>query len=106
MTDLEQLKALLSINGTDEDTMLTTYLNLAKMKILQKLYPFGIPNGVEDIPSRYEARKIEIAMHLYLRRGSEGELTDTENGITRQYARGTVPPELLSDIPSFVEVLR
>lgn len=106
MTQLEQLKSLLVISGTSEDTMLATYLNLAKLKILNKMYPFGIPTEVTDIPSQYKAREIEIAMVMYLKRGAEGQLTNTENGITRQYARGDIPAELLSDIPSYVGVVK
>lgn len=105
MTELEQLKSLLVINNTDEDAMLTTYLNLAGMKILHKMYPFGQPDDAE-VPSRYKSRQIEIAMYMYLKRGAEGQLTMTENGITRQYARGDIPAEMLSDIPSFVRVVK
>lgn len=105
MTELDMLKSLLEINDTEQDDMLNTYLTLAENKILHKMYPFGIPEDVSGIPSRYLSRKVEIAEYLYLKRGGEGELTHTENGITRQYARGDIPAELINDIPSFVKGL-
>ena len=106
MSRLSQLKVLLADVGINEDDeLLSTYLDFAGQKILHKMYPFGMPDEVTDVPFRYQSRQVEIALQMFLKRGAEGELTHTENGITRQCARGDIPSELLSDIPSFVKGL-
>lgn len=96
-TELESLKLLVSpTNLSDEE--LTQYLEIATDKILNRLYPFGRPEGVEDIPTRYRSNKLNIACYLANKRGAEGETSHSENGVARTYSSADVPAELLDDI--------
>lgn len=105
MTDNRLFNLKVMLDPAPSDDVCLAYLDFAKDKILDKMYPFGIPDEVDDVPRKYWTRQCEIATLMYLKRGAEGELTHTENGITRQYANGDVPREYLKDIPSFVRGL-
>ena len=81
--------------GHDDTELLSTYLDLAGEKILNRRYPYGAPEGAEVEP-RWYGIQLEIAVYLFNHRGSEGESLHSENGISRSYGGQTdVPPELL-----------
>lgn len=98
---LTKLKTLLGIVNQDEDDLLLLYIDLANDAVLKRLYPFG---NLEEatVPPEYDSYVLRIAEYLYLRRGSEGETTHTENGVTRAYESGAIPNSMLKDIVPFV----
>lgn len=96
MTDAEKLKMVKAMTGeTDEDT-LSTYLSIAGNKVCRKAYPFD--PTVTAVPDRYAHIQVEIAAYLVNKRGAEGETAHSENGISRSYEDGDVPPTLLREI--------
>ena len=96
MTDAEKLKMVKAMTGeTDEDT-LSTYLSIAGNKVLKRAYPFN--STVTVVPDRYAYNQVEIAAYLVNKRGAEGETAHSENGISRSYEDGDVPPTLLREI--------
>ncbi len=97
---LERLKLLLNISDASEDNLLSVYLRIAEEKILNRLYPFGYEHST--VPSKYSFKVIEIAQYLYLRRGSEGETSHSENGVSRSYESADVPETMLSSISPMV----
>lgn len=100
---LEQLKSLLGISGTDEDAMLLTLLSISAQKVLDRLYPFD--DTMTSIPSRYVSKQVEIAVWLYNKRGAEGQVAHSENGINRAYESADIPDSLLAGITPKVGVL-
>lgn len=100
MTDQEKLAALRSMVGDrDADSVLLTYLNLAGKKIITKAYPYK--SDVTDVPSQYEYLQIEIAAYMMNKRGAEGQVTHTENGLQRQYENADVPYSMLKTITPY-----
>lgn len=92
--------ALVQVYVGDQSGIVTpqlceSYLALAKSEILNRLHPFGVPDGVDDIPNRYDYTQCKYAAYCILKRGAEGEFTHTENGIARQYNSET---EILNEI--------
>ena len=67
------------------DDVVTLYLQDAKDAIMQRLYPFGVPQDAE-FPHKYETLSCKLAVRYISRRGAEGEDTHNENGINRSYA--------------------
>jgi hypothetical protein len=89
-------------DSTIDSSIITVYLSLASKRILQRLYPFD--STQTTLPSEYEYMQCELASRMYLRRGAEGEMSHSENGISRSY--GTVNDEdILSQIVPFVQVM-
>ena len=101
----EVKRALLSsmTDETDADT-LSAYLELARLEVLNRLYPFQKNHEGAQIPSRYDAVQIRIAAYHLNKRGAEGESQHTENGITRIYEAGDTPPSLYREIVPFASL--
>ena len=84
------------------DDVITAYLNLALQKILDRLYPFG--SQTAELSSNYDMLQCELAVRMIARRGGEGEINHSENGISRTWAN-VDDEDLLSRVVPFVGVL-
>lgn len=96
MTDTEKLTMLKAMTSEKDESVLSTYLSIAGNKILKRAYPFN--STVTVVPDRYAYNQVEIAAYLVNKRGAEGETAHSENGISRSYEDGDVPPTLLREI--------
>jgi len=103
MTDAERLKMLEHLTGETDQGVLSTYLFLAKGKVLSQAFPFG---GAEEVPAEYETVWIEIAVFMLNKRGAEGEQRHSENGVDRTYDNSDIPKELLRKIVPKAGVMR
>lgn len=86
MTSAEKRAALAAslAPDTDTDEVLDNVLADAEALVLNRMYPFGYPDGTV-VPTRYERIQIQLAAELYSRRGAEGQTGHSENGITRNW---------------------
>ena len=86
MTSAEKRAALATTLAPDTDTdeVLDGVLADAEALVLNKMYPFGYPDGL-TVPSRYERIQIQLAAELYSKRGAEGQTGHSENGISRTW---------------------
>ena len=80
------------------DSVLSAFIIMAGDAILQKMYPFGVPDDVTEVPEKYHVKQCKIAVYLYNRQGSEGETYHSENGINLTYASADVPADMLKGI--------
>lgn len=78
------------------DDVLKAYLTIAGKKIIERRYPFD--DTVTEVPSRYGVLQCEISAYLLNKRGAEGEVAHSENGINRTYENADVPESMLSDV--------
>lgn len=84
MTALERLKLRLSDDDAQySDAVLTDSLESAKAAILARRYPVG--EFPEELPNRYADLQVRIAVVLISQRGAEGEVSHSENGVTRTW---------------------
>ena len=109
MTEVEKLSLLRVMVGqpnTDEnwtDNVLISYLKIAGDKIIKRAYPYD--DTVEEVPRRYGVLQCEIALYLLNKRGAEGEVSHSENGVNRTYENADIPESLLREVITHVEVL-
>ena len=111
MTLEDKITALRSMMGEsdDSDVVLTVYLDLAKHKILNRMYQFPDDYAYSDdmdIPDRYASIQLNIACYMLNKRGAEGEIQHIENGIHRNYGSSEVPDSMLKDVIPFARVIR
>lgn len=87
MNDAEKLTVFHAMIAPDEETdeTLNATLALAGSMILNRMYPFGYPDGMK-VPARYDRLQLELAVELYTKKGAEGQASHTENGTTRTWA--------------------
>ena len=83
--------------GETDDVKLSAYLSMAELEILNRMYPYKDVTGL-TVPSRYYGVQVEIAAYHLNKRGAEGEVSHSENGITRMYENGDTPLSLLRQI--------
>ena len=108
MTEVEKLSMLRVMvgqpNGGDwSDEVLVSYLAIAGREIINRAYPYD--DTVTEVPRRYSYLQCDIACYLLNRRGSEGQLSHSENGISRSYASADVPESMLSEVVPHVGVI-
>ena len=99
------VQTLLENDSAATSALVGVYLDDAQAAILRRLYPFGIPDGVDSVPDIYAMLWCKLAMRYFLRRGAEGEIAHDENGINRQY--GSVSDEdLLREVTPYAWVAK
>jgi hypothetical protein len=104
MTQAEKLQLLKAMVGeSDTEEVLLTYLNVAGSKIINRAYPYGTEET--EVPTRYEFLQCEIAAYLLNKRGAEGQLIHSENGISRSYGSADVPEAMLNAVTPMVGVI-
>lgn len=92
------------VESTDSNEVLLTYLKIAGKKIIAKAFPFN--TTITEVPVQYDVLQCEIAAYMLNKRGAEGQLMHSENGITRQYETADVPSSLLKTITPFVGTIK
>lgn len=97
MQNLERLKK--RTTETDEE-LLTDCLESARSAILAKRYPFGAE--AKELPERYLDLEFRIALDLYNKIGAEGQLSHSENGVSRVYESSWVSEQLLKEVTPLV----
>lgn len=91
MTDAQKLiniKTLLEDGGEmPSDEKLQAYLTIAANEILSWMYHLvgGVPDGVIDVPPKYDMTQIYCVIAGYTHAGSEGEQTHIENNVHRHF---------------------
>jgi hypothetical protein len=93
---IEKLKVLISPD-TATDPLLLSLLEQAEGIILNRRYPFGVPEGAE-LSAYHEQIQIRMAVELFNKMGAEGQTAHDENGIKRTWGAGDVSPSLLKAI--------
>lgn len=100
MEKVERLEVLISPD-TASPELLTILLEQAEGILLNKRYPFGVPENA-TVPAAYEHIQIQIALELFAKMGAEGQTAHNENGISRTYEAADVSPSLLRRIVPLV----
>lgn len=96
--------------GEENTDILDDCIESAKQAILSRRYPYGDypvdSEGKTYVESRYEDLQFRIAMDIYNKIGGEGEMSHSENGISRVYESSWVSEQLLSEITPYCGTAR
>ena len=103
MTESQKLERLKLLSGETDESVLSTFLDLAGERILRRAYPFR--SDIRCVPIKYHSTQVDIALYLLNKRGAEGETSHSENGISRSYESATVPDSMLKHITPHASVL-
>lgn len=103
MLEIEKKEMVKAMTEETNDSTVSAYLGIAGNKICRKAFPFD--PTVTEIPEQYHFLQVEIAVYLLNKRGAEGEAGHSENGISRTYENGDVPPSMLRQIVPMCGVL-
>lgn len=110
MTDAQKLltvKTLLSDGGDvpDDDT-LNTYLSVAGGEILAWQYHLvgGVPQGVTEVPEKYNGIQVYAVVVGFTQAGAEGEQTHIENSVHRHFRFSDMLDYIHNNVLPFVRV--
>lgn len=100
MTLLERLA-----KRTDEadEAVLEDMMESAKSIILGRRFPYG--DWPDEVEPRYQDLQLRIAEDMYNRIGASGQISHSENGISRSWGAEWVSEELLNEITPVVGVV-
>lgn len=116
MTQLERLKK--RIPEEPDDGLLEEMLESAKNTILNLRFPYtewptktvtdemGQLEKVTIVEPRYMDLQIRIAEDMYNRIGASGQISHSENGISRSWGSEWVSADLLQEITPYVGALK
>ena len=92
MTDEEMVASIKVLVGDSRfDEYVPHYLEIAKGAVVSHLWPYDDAKTWEDVPEKHHPRTVEIAVYLVNRRGSEGETSHSESGVSRSYESAGIP---------------
>jgi len=108
---LEMLKVMYGENDTgltskQFEDLLLVYLRLAENVVLNRMYSMSSKREGKTVPDKYATVQVEIAHFMLMKKGAEGQTAHSENGISRSYEGGDVPPSLLARITPVCGVLK
>ena len=107
MTETEMVSTVrLFVGDKRLDGLAEPYLGIAKSAVVSRLYPYRPEAAWSDVPERHHGRTCEIAAYLINRRGAEGEVSHSENGVSRRYGSASIPAALMDGITPFAGVPR
>ena len=105
MTKEEMIARLNGMGMEDDFMVLSTYLDIAGEAIINRLYPYAKDDEELTVPRKYQGLQVEICAYLVNKRGAEGQISHSENGIVRGYGSADIPDEMLSRIVPMVGVI-
>jgi hypothetical protein len=93
---IERVKVLISPD-TASNELISYLLEQSEGIILNRRYPFGAPEGATLSPL-HEQIQMRIVLELFSKMGAEGQVSMSENGISRVWEAADVSPSLLRQI--------
>lgn len=96
MSQLTVLKSLLG-DPPESDAVLQFYIDCAGDLICD------IRNS-NVVETKYERIQLKIAVEMYNKRGAEGQMSHTENGLSRSYEKADISDSLLRQVTPIVKV--
>ena len=108
MTTAEKMamvKAILRIDDTSEDTLITTYLSMASNEILSWRYSNASATP-ENVPSEYEMTQVQAVVNGYTLSGVEGQILSVENGTHRHFKHSDMVDYIRANVIPIAGVLR
>ena len=85
------------------DAVVTELLEDAQEAIFLRMYPFGVPENVTDVPARYQRLQIKLAVRYFNRIGADGETVHLENGIHHHFGSAN-DEDLLQEVMQVIRL--
>lgn len=103
MTEEELMTLLSSMTDETDTALLTAALSYAGQQVINKAYPYR--SDVTEVPARYRGNQLHIAAYLLNKRGAEGQIIMSENGIYRTFESAAIPASMYDGIVGFAGVI-
>ena len=110
MTDADKLayiKIILDDGGEmPSDEKLTAYLQIAGFEIIDWMYHLigGTPEGMSEVPGKYEQTQIYAVVAGYTHAGAEAEKLHIENGVHRHFIYSDMVDYIHNNVLPYVRI--
>ena len=101
---MDMLKWLRDETQEPDDAVLERCIDMAYNAIQSRRFPFT-DDWPEEVEPRYRNLQYRIALDVYNKRGAEGELSHSENGVSRGYESSWISDQLLREVVPMCEVI-
>lgn len=100
MTEATKIALVKQMTDETDETVIAAFLDLAGMTVCKTAYPTAAVT--DDLKTKalaeYPHVQVKAAAYLLNKRGADGQTSHGENGISRGYEAGDLPPSLLREI--------
>lgn len=103
MTEAEKIVLVKAMTDETDDDVISAFLSMAADAICNYVDPFETTDK-NAVLSKYGSVQAKAAAYYMNKRGADGQTGHTENGISRSYESGDLPPSLLREITPKVGV--
>lgn len=97
MTEAEKIVLVQAMTEEKDDDVISAFLSMAGDSIWHYVDPFQTSEKTAVL-EEYGAVQAKAAAYFINKRGADGEINHSENGISRSYESGDLPPSLLREI--------
>lgn len=97
MTDVEKNALVKAMTDEADDSVISAFLAMAGEAICHYCDPFETIEAA-DILAKYGSAQCKLAAYYLNKRGADGQTSHSENGISRSYESGDIPPSIMREI--------
>lgn len=97
MTDYEKLVIVKAMTDEEDEDVISAFLYMAGDAICNYCDPFSSTDR-EDLLDRYGGAQARTAAAWLNKRGADGQISHSENGISRSYESGDIPTSILKEL--------
>lgn len=104
MTDAEKVMFISTVTGETDDTLISAFLVMAGDALYHYVDPFKTQDKTAFL-DEYSGVQARIAIDWLSKRGAEGQIAHSENGISRSYEASDISPSILRELTPFCGVV-
>ena len=104
MTDAEKIALVEAMTDETNVTTISAFLSMAGEAICHYCDPYGTVDQ-QNIIAKYGSAQAKLASYFLNKRGADGQTSHSENGISRSYESGDIPPSIMREITPFCGVV-
>ena len=97
MTDADKFALIKAMTDEEDNSVISAFLSMAGEAICHYCDPYGTLDP-EDIIAKYGSAQSKLAAYFLNKRGADGQTSHSENGISRSFESGDIPPSIMREI--------
>ena len=105
MTNSEKLALITAMTDETDEDVISAFLAMAGEAIYHYVDPYKT-SEMEIVLAECGGAHARLAAYFINKRGADGETSHSENGISRSYESGDIPPSILRELTPKVGVVK
>lgn len=105
MTDVEKITLVQAMTNEEDADVISAFLDLAGEAICHYADPYKTKDK-ESLLNEYYGVQVRAAAYYINKIGAEGQISHSENGISRTYENAELPDSLLREITPICGAVR